>query len=93
MIVSCACVEITPGYVATRRFWNPAFLPIDLTVFEKPFIAIVTLGTPQSSAAMLARELAAVQLPHPALPEMTASQPYSLSFSAKSLTTSDSLGP
>jgi len=73
-IVGRSWVEITPGYVATRRS-TPACLPIALTDFVKPSsIAIVTVGTPAVSEATLARELAAVQLPQPAFPEMTTSQ-------------------
>ena len=92
-IVARSWVEITPGYVATRRS-SPACLPIALTDLVKPWsIAIVTVGTPAFSAATLARELAAVQLPHPAMPEMTTSTPWRRRFSGRSRMTSDSLGP
>ena len=47
-------------------------------------MAMVTLGTPAFSAAMLARELAAVQLPHPATPEMTTSTPRRFRLSGRS---------
>ncbi len=86
-------VEITPGYVATRRS-TPACLPMALTDFVKPLsMAIVTVGTPAFSAATLARELAAVQLPQPAMPEMTTFTPCRLSLSGRSRITSDSCGP
>ncbi len=62
---------------------NPAFLPIALIDFSNPLIAIVTLGMPIDSAVILARVHAAVQLPHPPLPDMTASIPHFFSFSGK----------
>ena len=93
LIVSSLCVEITPGYSATRRSGKPAFLPMALTVSAKPLMAMVTLGMPLFSATRLARELADVQLPHPPFPEMTASHSYSFSFSGSSLIIRDSSGP
>ena len=66
---------------------------MDFTLLVNPLIAMVTLGTPVFSATMLARELAAVQLPHPALPEMTASTFSALSLPGSALMTSDSAGP
>jgi hypothetical protein len=63
------------------------------TLSVKPWIAIVTVGIPAFSAITLARELAAVQLPQPALPEITASTSSAWSLPGSALTTSDSARP
>jgi hypothetical protein len=69
-------------------------LPIAFADLVKPSsMAIVTVGIPAFSAAILARELAAVQLPHPALPEITRSHSNAASFAGNALTTSDSRTP
>ena len=92
-MVACEWVDITPGYVATRRPSRPALRPMAFTLSVKPWIAIVTLGIPAFSATMLARELAAVQLPHPPLPEMTASTLSVFNLPGSALMTSDSERP